>query len=105
MNENQISWPRKVLAGLSHYTPAPHRLVFSGAFVWHTLAARFFIGSPFQMLRQLTVARPISFVAAEVLQYLGGLNIGYAILALQGLLVSGRESASRRRTALVLAIV
>lgn len=61
--------------------------------------------TPFSTLRAVTTARPISFTSAEILQYLGGLNLGYAVLALQGLLLSQRETVSRKRAALILSIV
>lgn len=61
--------------------------------------------TPFGTLRAVTTARPISFTSAEILQYLGGLNLGYAVLALQGLLLPKRETVSRKRAALILSIV
>lgn len=96
---------RRFLASLAHYTPAPHRVVFTSALAWHSLAARYFILTPFSTLRAVTHVRPITFTSAEILQYLGGLNIGYACLALQGLLLPQREMDARKRSALILAIV
>jgi hypothetical protein len=95
----------RFLTAISHYSPAPHRVVFSTAFTWHSLAVRYFVMTPFSTLRAVTHVRPITFTSAEILQYLGGLNIGYAVLALQGLLSSAVEVDSRKRNALVLSIV
>lgn len=95
----------RFIDALSEYSPAIHRLVFSSAFTWHTLAARYFIISPYGILRSLTNVTPISFLTMDVMQYLGGLNIGYAILALQGLFLDAYDVAGRKRTALILSIV
>ena len=95
----------RFLTALSYYSPAPHRIVFSTAFTWHSLAVRYFIMTPFSTLRAVTHVRPITFTSAEILQYLGGLNIGYAILALQGLFSSAADVDGRKRSALVLSIV
>lgn len=99
------SWLERFFKALSNYTPSPARFVFSSALLWHSLAVRSFIMTPFSTLRAVTTARPISFTSAEILQYLGGLNLGYAVLALQGLLLSQRETVSRKRAALILSIV
>lgn len=99
------SLSRRFLTALSHYTLAPHRLVFTSALAWHSLAARYFIITPFSTLRAVTHVRPITFTSAEILQYLGGLNIGYACLALQGLLLPQRDVEGRKRNALILAVV
>lgn len=91
--------------GLRSYTPAPHRVVFSSAFLWHALAVRYFVMCPFSTLRAVTHVRPINFTAAEVVQYLGGLNVGYAVLALQALFSPRSDVDHRKQTALVLSLV
>ncbi|PJF19533.1 hypothetical protein PSACC_00652 [Paramicrosporidium saccamoebae] len=96
---------RRFLTALSNYSPTPHRVVFTSAFIWHSLAVRYFVMTPFSTLRAVTHIRPITFTSAEILQYLGGLNIGYAILALQGLLLPATDVDGRKRSALVLAAV
>ncbi len=98
-------WLRRFLGSLAHYSPAPHRIVFTSAFAWHALAVRYFVMTPFSTLRALTHVRPVTFTSAEILQYLGGLNIGYALLALQGLLLPSRDADGRKRCALVLSVV
>lgn len=89
---------------MGYFAVSPHKFAFGSAFIWHTIAARYFTMAPFQILRSTTLSRPISFVSAEIVQYLGGLNIGYAILALQSLFLAPSDVAGRKRNALVLAI-
>lgn len=98
------SWARSWLRSLSHYSIPPHRFVFTSALIWHTLAARSFLMVPFQVLRRVSTVRPITFLSAEIVQHLGGLNLGYAVLALQSLFLPSGEQVTRRRNALVLAV-
>lgn len=88
---------------ISKYAVAPYKFVFASAFVWHSLAVRSFTMTPFAVLRATTTTRPISFISGDILQYLGGLNIGYAVLCLQSLFLPPKDLASRKRNALVLA--
>lgn len=104
-SSRESNWLNDFYGRLQGFLPAPSRMVFSTAFLWHSLAVRSFILSPFNTLRAVTMVRPVSFTSAEVLQYLGGLNIGYAWLALQALLSARRDVAGRKRAALVLSIV
>jgi hypothetical protein len=99
----QSNFFRRFLRNLSYYSPAPHRVVFTSAFFWHSLAVRYFIMTPFSTLRAVTHVRPITFISAEIVQYLGGLNIGYALLAIQGLFLPASDVDGRKRNALVLA--
>lgn len=95
----------RFLHSLAHYAPAPHRIVFTSAFAWHSLAVRYFVMTPFSTLRAVTHVRPVTFTSAEILQYLGGMNVGYALLALQGLFLPSTDVDGRKRSALVLSVV
>lgn len=66
------------------------------------MAANYFIRHPFHCLRSWTHLRPIPFLATEVLRFLGAMNIGYAVMAMNG--VISDQPAVRRITALTLAL-
>lgn len=57
------------------------RYLFLATALWHTSAAYFFLLRPQRVLRSLTNEAPVSPIAADVLRFLGALNMGYAVVA------------------------
>lgn len=57
------------------------RYLFLVTALWHTAAAYYFLLRPGQVLRSLTNEAPVSPIATDVVRFLGGLNLGYAVVA------------------------
>lgn len=83
------SWPDRLFTRLS-----PSRTIFTCSFVWNTLLAHQMIINPFDSMRLLSHIRPVSFVTAEIVQWMGGLRMGYVALSLQSLVSGSASEAS-----------
>ena len=57
--------------------------------LWHAAAAYFFIARTEGMLAVHTHERPVSPVAQDMMRFLGGINTGYAVLAVCGIRQTG----------------
>ena len=79
--------------GLSFSRISPSRSIFTCSLVWNSVLAHQMILNPFGSVRLLSHIRPVTFLTGEIVQWMGGLRLGYAALALQAL-VSGSASQS-----------
>jgi hypothetical protein len=78
--------------------------------LYHAILSYQQVFCPFAFLRGLTIVRPVTFVSAELCQWMGSLRLGYAALSLQSLIIvmngcSGAGQAIARQNSLLLAIV
>lgn len=60
---------------------------------WHLAAVWHFLGFPERTLARTTSVRPTPPLAAELLRFLGGMNLGFVVLAWSALLAADRAPA------------
>lgn len=87
---------------------SPTGTLYTGSLLYHGFLSYQQMLSPFSFLRGLTIVRPVTFVSAELCQWMGALRLGYAALSLQSLLaINGTATAhaAARQNSLLLAIV
>ena len=63
------------------------------AAIWHGMAAAYFLGIPFRVLGSHARERPVSPVAADMMQFLGAINV--AIIVACGLGITGPPDIAR----------
>jgi hypothetical protein len=79
--------------------------LFSCSFVWNCILAHQMILSPMGTLRLISHLQSAGWVASDLIQMMGGLRLGNAALALQGLITSDIQTkrSMSRSTSFVLA--
>lgn len=81
--------------------PSIPRLLYLLNTVWNGFLSRYLLTHPFAILRAMTHIRPVTFVSAELVQIMGGMRLGYAIMSAIGLVRHG----SREQASLILSMV
>jgi hypothetical protein len=59
-------------------------IVFLLAALWHAAASFYFLFTTYRMLGSHTFERPVSPVAADMMQFLGAMNLPYVVASLIG---------------------